>query len=192
MNDFSERFTSIANHTKPPGSDPHTVAETIRKTGLIPESKLPFDDSIKTLEQYYSPDPLPAYLLSIGQDWLTNYTFKHEFVIGTADDWMDALQYSPLGVSVFAWAQSNGLYVRPPGIADNHWVCCYGYVKDQYWKIFDSYDQTHKRLEWNFGFTFVKRYYVEKKVILPPLPPPVKKSWWQRFLEFLRIIFVWK
>jgi hypothetical protein len=56
---------------------------------------------------------------------------------------MIGLQYSPLGVSVYAWERRpDGIYHKPknaPG--DTHWAVCYGYEDGKYWKIYDSYDK---------------------------------------------------
>ena len=90
-----------------------------------------------------------------------------------------ALQYSPLGVSVYAWVfdEESGLYVKENGQQDNHWCTLYGYKKGEYWKIFDTYDLTRKRLVWDYPFGCAKRYWLKKKV---------EQSWFEKIINFFK------
>lgn len=171
---FSDRFLGIVAGTKPPGNDPHTVAEAFRNNGAIPEEMLPYSPDLQTVEEYYSfKNAEEANCKSVGNDWLTQYGFGHEWVFEPMlvqsnetqqKAMMEALQYSPLGVAVYAWTKDkNELYYRPPGAFDTHWVVIYGYVENKYWKCFDSYDGGLKKLAWDFNFRFVKRFHIEKK-----------------------------
>ena len=161
---WAERYLGVMSETTKEGNSPHKVAETIRnESGCIPESILPFDDSIERWEQYYHPKPMTQNYISVGQQWLDYYEFGHEWVTPNSNNLMEALTLSPLGISVFAWQYRNGLYWKNPSDGDNHWVCLYGYVKGKHWKVYDSYDDTTKELEWNYNFNFSKRYYLKKK-----------------------------
>lgn len=187
-NDFnkSERFIGIVAGTSGSGNSPHTVAEAIRINGFIEEFSLPFSPDIQTLEEYYAPKPPTPSLTQEGLQWLQQYTFGHDWVFSDNTDparnrelMKKALQYSPLGVSVFAWQQnSDGLYVSQD--YQNHWVTLYGYEDGKYWKIFDSYDSTHKQLVWEFNFGVAKRYVVQKKTTL---------TLWQKTWQVLRNFF---
>lgn len=177
----SDRALGNMAGTGEAGNSPHTVAETLRKQGTVDETTWPFGGN--NIEEYYSPKPLPDNVLKEAKEWLAQYSFNHDWVFQQGTDLetkkvliKKALQYSPLGVSVFAWYQNNGLYIRPGGALDNHWVCAYGYV-DEGLKIFDSYDQSHKLVDWdNIGSA--KRYSIEKK-------SSVSKSWW----DIIKIFF---
>ena len=46
---YSDRFTYKMSGTKPPGNDPHIVAESIRNYGVISEELLPFSPGIDSL-----------------------------------------------------------------------------------------------------------------------------------------------
>src|SRR3990167_2796961 len=73
---FSDRWLGIVAGTKEPGNDPHTVAEAIRKYGLIPESMLPFGDNINNIQEYYSfkgADEEACY--AEGKKWLEKWDF---------------------------------------------------------------------------------------------------------------------
>lgn len=182
---YSERYVGIAAGTYPPGNNPHAVAETIRKvSGLISDAELPFSTNIDSIQEYYNPSPLPNSLLQRGKEWLFWYDFKHEYVfeksmsIDTKQKrLMEALKYSPLGVSVFAWAQNdNGEYVKLGN--DNHWTVLYGYEQNTYWKIYDSYDSVTKKLVWDYDFGVAKRYFITKH------GSTIKKRSWKDIISY--------
>jgi len=172
---YSDRFLGIVAGTNPSGNSPNKVAETIRKCGIINEELLPFDETIDEWKKYYSPFPMTDYLLRLGKKWLSKYDFKHEWVSNNSEELKKALMFSPLGVSVYAWEQKGNYYVKPEGVSDNHWCLLYGFLEGKYWKIFDSYDNTKKQLDWNFKFGLVKRYSIS---------PMLKKTFWEVIHNF--------
>lgn len=163
---LSERYTGIMTDTTPQGNDPHKVIELIRTTyGVVPEVFLPFGPGVVTWQEYYAPNPMTYALYAMGAHWLKKYQVSHQWVTLTNDSlsvrqqkMMEALQFSPLGVSVFAWSQhSDGLYYSDQPYL-NHWVTLYDFNPGVSWSIFDSYDKSHKLLEWNFNFGQAKQY----------------------------------
>lgn len=166
---YSERYIGVLAGTTTSGNSPHRVAEVIRANGLIYEADLPFSDEIDTWDKYYSPNPMSANFKRLGARWLKVYEFKHDWVTKSnsmQDKMMDALKYSPLGVAVSAWHREKDYFVKRG--ADNHWCELVKGVPGQYWVLYDSYDDTVKRLEWNYPFEFVKRYSVTS----------IKPTWW--------------
>lgn len=190
---YADRAVGIAAGTREGGNSPHVVAETIRKVAcMVPEKNLPFSEAITSIEQYYSPDPLSETLVRIGTDWLNKFIFRHEWVFSTGDfenetiaqkqqKMRAALEHSPLGVSVYAWPDQDeqGIYRKEKGMTDNHWVMCYGYVEGQYWKIYDHYDNEHKKLAWDYDFAFAKRYSISGR------PASKASSFWARLVSAL-------
>ncbi len=178
---YSDRFTYITSQTQPPGNDPHIVAETIRKTGVISEQSLPFSDEINTFEKFDNIGTSPENFAREADEWLGKYHYLHEWVFdgdvpNKQELLKEYLQYSPLGVSVYAWVQdSDGLYKKYG--EDNHWTCLVGYVENEYWIVFDSYPTTDgseiKHLAWNFDFGYAKRY------LISPTPNKAKMSTWE-------------
>jgi len=169
---WCERYLGIVAGTTSRGNSAHTVAETIRQIyGCINESNLPFDSTITSLTKYYSPKPITQNYITLGQNWLQEYDFGHEWVF---NGWhtiqekqkrlREALTHSPVGISVDAWHKRGDLYVKV-NKNDNHWCTLYGYVEGEYWKIFDSYDNTEKKIAWNYNFGFAKKYQLKKKLI---------------------------
>lgn len=172
---YSDRFVGTLAGTDPAigGNDPHTVAESVRKNGIIDEEMMPFADSLQTVEEFYSFSGVDEEkCVREGKKWLQGYTFGHEWVfdgfVGNKQELiMESLKYSPLGVSVKAWEKGiDGLFRKDKGARDNHWTCLVGFVEGEYWIIDDSYledGQPTKHLEWDYDFGFCKRYALAKK-----------------------------
>lgn len=165
--DFSERYIGILAGTSQEGNSPHKVAETIRSFGLINELDLPFDEKIKTWGQYYSPKPMRRKYIKLGKEFTRQYDFKHEWVFtgGLAVEKRrmitEAIKRGPVCFSVFAWASdSNGIFYKDG--PDNHWVFCYG-LDEKGYKIFDTYDQTHKVYSYESDIGRAKLYWIKKK-----------------------------
>ena len=168
---YSERYTGILTETTPEGNSVQNVCEIIRKaSGLLSEERLPFDESIQSWEQYYSPKPMAGELLAEGKKWLEEWVLKHEWVFYP---WtppeekpkllMQVLRYSPIGISVAAWPKPDeaGFYHKQG--QDNHFTMLNGYEEGKFWKIWDSYDATKKKLAFDYDFGFAKRFYIERK-----------------------------
>src|SRR3990167_9295007 len=176
----SDRFLGIAAGTFPPGNSPHAIAQAVRHSGLISEDMLPFTDNLITPEMYFSfLGANQQDCEAEGKNWLTRFSFGHEWVLQGGENQKDrenrlktALQYSPVGIAVFAWAEQNGLYISQG--SPNHWVCLFGYEESEYWLIFDSYDAGIKKLALDFTFGQAKRFSLEKIM---------KESWWRRLLR---------
>ncbi len=185
---WSERYVGVAAGTRPPGNSPQKVIETIRKDcGLLDDDILPMSKA-DTVEEYYSPDPLPWLMKENGRKFLNNYSVKHEWAFSDtqrfnkAEIVKNALKYSPLGVAVFSWQFDfdKKVYIRPMGAEDNHWICVYGYEEGKFWKCYDSYDDTTKELDWDFGFERVKRFHLEKITYRP---------WYQFIINWAKELF---
>lgn len=184
----SERYVGVMAGTTIRGNSPQRVIETIRKeSGLIDEELLPFDKDISLWDRYYAPYPMTKKYIRIGKKWLKKYKVRHEWVLinnesGNKQEILkQALKYSPLGVSVYAWKWNDiGLYVKDDE-KDNHFVTLYGYVDGEFWKVFDHYNDTHKKLEWDYAFNFCKRYYIEKQ--------PLKSNFINRIIQIIISFF---
>jgi hypothetical protein len=192
--EFSERYTGVLTETTRQGNSPHHVAEVIRdEVGLIAEHLLPFDESIRDWDDYYSPDPMTPPLLEEGFEFLETYKISHEWVFnnGNTPDkhlkMQQALRYSPLGVSVVAWKKRSGKYWKEKGEPDNHWCVVYGYREGDAWLVFDTYDGGFKELEWDYDFGFAKWYALEAiaKVEQDWSAQAPRLSWWQAILQWL-------
>lgn len=177
--EYSDRFLAGMSGTTQYGNDPNTVAETLRKKGCALEADWPYGADITTWGQFYQTPPYN--IITSALQFIAEYDFGHEWGKNDQASMMDALRYSPLGVTVYAWNQpdSDGIYHRN-GMSSEHWVMIYGFVANHYWKCFDSYDNTHKKLAWDFGFELVKKYTLHKQVI--------REDWWVVFVRQFRTL----
>jgi len=180
VENYSDRFLAYASGTTLQGNSPQKVAEKLRKAGAVKESEWPYPENA-TWTTYYQTPPQNMYTRAL--EFMAKYDFGHQYESADPLSMMKALTYSPLGVAVFAWPQpdSEGILHRPLGAQSNHWCMVYGYVPNQYWKVMDTYDNTKKKLAWNFGFEQVKRYTLHKQV--------VNNTAWGRFVALLKMLF---
>ena len=137
----------------------------MRNYGCVDAELWPYTADVNTWEKFYEEPPLEVKAMAL--NFGIKFDFGHEYVPGDIESMKRALQYSPLGAAVWAWSfpDQNGYYFRDGNMQDDHWVTIYGYEEGKYWKCFDSYTSTHKQLAWDFGFTCVKRYTLNKQVI---------------------------
>ncbi len=174
---LSYRFLAKVSGTTTGGNDPHLVAESLRTGGIVDFKDYPYTADMNTWEKFYAD--IANNLISLARIFKATYMFGHEYVAGDAISMKAALEFSPLGVAVWAWdaPDMDGLYRRSQPY-DDHWVVIYGYEEGKFWKCFDSYDKSTKKLSWNFGFRIVKRYTLEKNV--------VDERWQAFFVNFFR------
>jgi hypothetical protein len=160
---YSERFTYIQVPVKPgEGANPQDTYECIRTKGLIDDALMPMTNS---LAEFLDTSDLTGSLLAKGQNWLYNHTFQHEWLwTFRPNNWKqilkDALVSSPLGVSVSAWKQVDGLYVSTG--RNNHWCLLYKIDQDGVMYVFDTYDHSRKRLHPDHDISRAKRIWVNK------------------------------
>jgi len=187
--EYAERPVYIGTGTRPPGNNPHIIAEWIRNNGLVPDEMLSFSDDLQNLDEYASPDPLSMDIIQEGKRWLDIKTFGHEWAFlsddpKTKNDILkEVLRRSPLAVSVVGWREINNIYYKDRGEPDNHWAVLIVY-EDRYPIIFDSYYPFIKKLDRNYDFGYAKRYSVDKKQILTGNENIIENhkvvSWWKR------------
>jgi hypothetical protein len=165
---FSERFSAILSNITQQGGSPHNTCEAIRKFGLIDQAELPFDETIQSWDEFYSPKPLTRHYLRKGEDFLSQYELSHEWiwrgfpsVEEKVKNIKEALKRSPVCISVYAWEKNeDGVYIQSS--QDTHWTMCYGWT-DKGWKVFDSYDNTHKIYSFDANIAMAKLYWINKK-----------------------------
>jgi len=164
IEDYSDRYVARCTGTDTQhGNSPQTIAEFLREQGTPFEKDWPFNYAVTTFEKFYETPP--SYLAAFAERFLDEFDFGHDYVPTDPASLKEALKYSPLGISVFAWTQDeNGLYYTPDGTSNNHWCTLYGYEDGTSWHIFDSYDNSHKILRWDFKFEVSKRYHVTRTI----------------------------
>lgn len=166
---YSERFTYLNVPIDPQhGSDPQKVYDCIRKYGLVDDRYLPMT---KTLAEYLDTSDLNDGLYDKGAKWLEQNELKHEWLWASSAtrprDYIDvlrkALQTSPIGVSVSAWYEENGVYVSY-GNVNNHWCMLYKIDEEGYPWVFDSYNHSKKKLAKDHNIRRAKRIWLNRRV----------------------------
>lgn len=158
----SDRFTVVHSGTIPDkGNYIDAVAECIRKHWSVDEQEYPF---VGGQMEYYKP--LTPELEAKAQEQYT-YTMNYRWADWAGCDpevlW-DALQYSPLQASVHTWGQIvDGVYQRPTTEQTNHLVTIFKGEYEKYWWIFDHYEQSIRKMAWNYYFGSAMTYSLKKK-----------------------------
>ena len=155
---WSDRFTAKMSNTTHRGNWLTTVADSIRHDGLVSEEDYPSDWS--NWENYYQN--VPQELINKGKNF--PYEVNYEWIVPTnAEGLENALKIAPIQVVVHAWEQPvNGIYQRTT-LGVNHAVCLFNSVHGEYWEIFDHYDNTIKKLAWDYIIQHGFKYSIKKK-----------------------------
>lgn len=187
---YSERFHYNLIPIRPPGGDPHDVAESIRKNGMIGQEIFNMTD---TFDEFIQPVPVPYDLIDEGKRWIANIEFGHEWLWKNNPSQekriailKEALKYSPVGVSVTAWYPTLQDTYEDRGEDNNHW-CVLVKIHEEDGRffpvIFDSYDHELKTLSPEHHIEIAKRYHIEKK----PDGKKRESSFWERLISFFRL-----
>lgn len=162
---YDERYPYNIAKINPPGTNPQLTYESVRKCGVI-EGFLPMT---KTLEEFCTPRPMVEPYLSEGKKWLSEYFFDHDWILTGGESQekririlKQELKKSPIGLSVTAWIEDNGVYVDD-GQPNTHWCELYK-IDDKFLYIFDSYDTSKKKLPHSHHTSYAKRIVLYKRV----------------------------
>lgn len=159
---FDERFPYNIVEIEPPGTDPQLVYESNRKNGLTEGLFL----MTETLEEFKKPRPIGDYLK---EGMKFGYIIKHEWLFTNnpnKDNRLNLLRTGlkkcPIAVSVTAWQEdSQGLYIDN-GQPNCHWCVCVALEGDSL-IVFDSYDQSIKKLHPDHHIEVAKMIYLTEK-----------------------------
>lgn len=165
IENFSDRFLAKMSGTTKAGNSPQTVAETLRHNGVCFQAQWDITPDLTDWDKWYAE--IPQSIKTLAQQFPAEYYFTHEYVTTGATTLKSALQYSPLGITVSAWDKdpATGLYVST--FPNNHWVVLVGYKDQEYWIVYDTYDENGdfvKHLAWNHEFQIAKRYSITIQV----------------------------
>ena len=163
----SDRFLAKISETTRQGNSFRKVAEAMRKKGAVKEETWAYGD-ITSWSEYYKV--IPNSVFREAEKWLQQFSFGFEWVYSWAglsmgqkqQKLMEALQYSPIQIPVYAWTRQKGGIYLDERKQPNHGTVLYGYVAGKYWRIYDSYNNVFKKLEWNYNFRFAMRFSLLK------------------------------
>lgn len=162
---FSDRFTAVMSGTIPGwGNYIDAPARSIAKDGVIEESEYPFVGNEK---EYYKI--ISNKLKEKVKQSLTQWEIQSEWVDWAGCDpeelW-GALQYSPLEVTVLAWyPPKDGTYLNTGSDKTNHVVMLFAGEYKKWWLIYDHYEQSIKKLSWDFYFGSAMRHIMKPRML---------------------------
>jgi hypothetical protein len=156
----SDRYTAKASGTTERGNTMTNVYQSVRKThGVIDEIDYPFTNEM-TRDEYFKA--LTQDLINKGQSWLKDFEVSVEFLDSQNQNIQkEALKYSPLWVSGYAWYMQNGLY-RSYGDA-NHCFVVSEIDIDRSKTALDTYSPFVKKLAPDFLFGATAIVLLEKR-----------------------------
>lgn len=174
---FSDRFTAKMSNTQPNGNSVDNVADSLRNDGVLDEGLWPWTEDLDTWAEYFST--IPDELKNRAKLFLDDNDIMHDWIFfgnsPMAIGWvpplkrremmMQYLEYAPLGIT-WRWSDakdSEGRIKKAFGEA-NHFSMLYGYKENEYWEVYDHYDDVKKRLVWDYEIWHCKRYHVAKRL----------------------------
>lgn len=184
---LSDAFNEILSGTTRTGNSFKAPADSIRKDGIVPKSKLPQLDSF---DAHYDPQRITPELRTLGKEFLRRFSLNYEQVY--LSDLEDALEKDLVGIGIYAYPQEiNGEYPRTEGVF-NHAVMAFDrpltFIFDNY---IDSDGDFIKKLAKDYVlFPYGYRLYVSAQNIpnaLADLPPAQSN----RLLDWLVQMFIW-
>lgn len=164
------------------GANPHDTAEVIRKdSGLVSEDEAPWGVPYYTLDT----EPLKPRALK----WYEKRKLAHKWIFVGNDKTaqekrallQDALTKGAVCVSVAAWHKKNGLFYKPKGATDNHWLELLSAIGTNPYRALDSYDTYIKELHPEYDFYMAKVYFYR------PLPFKTSLAYRQTHPEVARL-----
>jgi len=161
---FSDRFLAKISGTTDHGNSLWKVADTLRHKGEVDEQDWAWwTPEIDTWEEYYAS--IPAEIVLKALLFLNNFEINYEWVdVNDKEKIKTALKYAPLQATVGLNAvDENGYYFCSTKPFYNHAVCLFGYKENDYWLIFDHYEQVVKRVKWDYQFGNLLKYNLNKK-----------------------------
>lgn len=193
FNDFpkniAERYVGVMADASPSGGDPHYAAEVVRTiSGVIPQEVLPWTDDIDTWPEYYHPNPMDTSIISLGAQYLKDFTFGHEWIFAWGNTYTpeqkaqmikDASKRGTVAYSVSGNYRVNnsGQLTKPVGEQDTHWVTHLRFDGDIA-TFHDQYDPFERQLEKNYDHNAAKLYFLSRNT------NPVIPSFWQTVINY--------
>ena len=131
---FSDSFNAILSGTTRGGNSMHAPADSIRKDGLVPKSKLP---QLSTFQENNNPKRITPELKALGKSFLERWTIKYDQPVNGG--YSEYLAKDSYNGAVHAWPEPvNGEYTSNLGSL-NHAIM---FFKNPAYHIFDNYEES--------------------------------------------------
>lgn|SRR3990167_2072349 len=189
---YSARFNALLSNSSVFGGDPLAAGQSFRHDGLIPDTMMPFGKDIASWDDFHSWKGVnEKNARAKGQKWLTEWKPEYDIVFTREETAMskyiklkNVLKFCPVPISVSAWYENNGMYVKPPGSIDNHLVLAVFLDEQNRLHILDTYAPYLKILEPYFNCDFAMRWHLKNLST-----PPITKNWLWDIISLLKEFF---
>lgn len=156
----SDRFTAIMSGTTQEGNDFKSVAESIRRDGLLPEKDLPFGGL--TFDQFHNKSLITEEMKVKAKKILEILNFQYEWVFFDNDPRLEGQELE---------TTHKNLKVAPIQIAipipAHHATMLYNMVDFAYYEVFDSYAPYLFQDPWEAPIHFAMKIFVSPNVETP-------------------------
>ncbi len=161
---LSARMIAKGSGTDPlRGNTPQKVAEWFRKNWSVFEEFWP-TEGVKTIEDYYQP--LPPHLYIDASKIKGKNLFGYEAITNpTKLALKEALTKGTVCMSVSLIADDTGLYYKPLGWSDSHWVTLLNIRPNGNYTILDSYPPFIKEVRSDFVPQIAYRYALNEAAV---------------------------
>jgi hypothetical protein len=159
---LSDRFTAKISGTDPKrGNTPQKVAQAIRDNWSCLEQDWPMTE---TVDDYYKSPP--DLLYSKAEVVRDGNTFQYHAITNpTRDKLKEELKRGAVCMSVALMPDGDGIYYRPQGWRDAHWVWLLYIDEGGYYVIKDTYEPFTKMIQPSFIPEVAYRYNINEKQV---------------------------
>lgn len=159
---FSKVFIWKLSGTTPQGNDFTSVANTIRKSGLIPESMLPFNPTQgQTWQQYHDSVVITQAMLDMGQKFLRYFDIGYQYI--SNPNWGADLPDGPIQIAIPVCPGYNTADpIQACGLPEQHSVMI-DYMNGNEPQVVDHYAPEIKDLAANYPIMASMQYVVTIK-----------------------------
>ena len=160
---LSDRFAAKGSGVDPlVGNTPKRAADFLRKSWSVNESEWPME-GVQSVEEYYKE--ISDLLYSKAQILKGDNVFGYEYVQPMKTLLKEALKRGPVGMSCALMLDENGLWYKPAGWRDTHWVTLVKIRENGNYVIYDSYSPFIKEVRGDFVSEFAYRYELNEELV---------------------------
>lgn len=149
--------TNGTDDSRPKGNYLYKPWDSARNDGMIPEADMPYPNRQRvppfTVKDYYSGQRNDA-MKAKAKLFLEIFTVQYEVVSTDIDSLKTALKQAPLPIISGVCSPWAGGIIPACDKTSGHATLLYGWSGADYWKDFDSYIPTNKKLGWGYKISY--------------------------------------
>ena len=176
---LSDWFTAVMSGTTTQGNDFGSVWDSIRKHGVLPQSKGYKPEDFKTIAEWLDRTKVTTEQKAQALKFLDIFEVAYEFIlygISNPDVIAEALKQAPVHIATpvcGGWGVES--IVHACGIEQiQHATCSHGSEKKVATLTYDTYDPLNKKLAWDYPIPWAVKGVLTVKAPKPATPKPAK------------------